>query len=447
MLHWFHTPKSVPFDVKRLIAEIAWGKRATGTTLNHWDLTLTEACSQGRQSVIEWKFDSDITAEQAGKGLIAACRNGHLITAVWILNFLQKQFDGHTIKAILPNVGTSVEEVLKIACVEGHRSIAELSVSFGAKGFSTALRSACSGGQQAMVDWLLENGAMFQNRTSDDAWRIAYVAGELSTDVYNDLRWSAPSVNGLLEIACKGGHLETAQWSHTNGATEFDEPFATACTDGHLEIVQWLHTLCTSYGCSENRRIALRNACSAGQLTIAKWALEQLQKRYGQLYPSEYCRKQLNDSLDLACRSGHLEIARWLRAEGATSVNSALLSACKAGFLEIAKWAFEEGATVINKAMRLAYKSEHIEIAKWARTKGATKMFKVFKHACLRGDLAMARWAHGEQVVLYPTQSPSFFLSRALTLGKTKGCANIREWALNELFCLNVNDESAPGIF
>ena len=74
------------------------------------------------------------------------------------------------------------------------------------------------------------------------------------------------------------GHLEIAQWLHSEGASvnatscEGCTPLHSAWVNGHLDLAQWLHSVGASLDATDRAgKAPLHIACSWGHLDVAQW--------------------------------------------------------------------------------------------------------------------------------------------------------------------------------
>jgi len=119
-----------------------------------------------------------------------------------------------------------------------------------------------------------------------------------------------------LHCACLGGHLDIAQWLHSEGAPvdgafSDGEPLHRACSEGHLGVAQWLQREGASVNATDDNGITpLHKACIYGRLEIAQW----LHRAGASLNATD---KDGRTPLHLACAFGELETADWLCSAGA----------------------------------------------------------------------------------------------------------------------------------
>ena len=119
-----------------------------------------------------------------------------------------------------------------------------------------------------------------------------------------------------LQSACLGGHLDIAQWLHSEGAPvdgafSDGEPLHRACSEGHLDVAQWLQREGASVNATDDNGITpLHKACINGRLEIAQW----LHRAGASLNTTD---KDGRTPLHLACVCGELETANWLCCAGA----------------------------------------------------------------------------------------------------------------------------------
>lgn len=110
MLDWIVMPEDVdvPWDVKKLMAEVTWGKDVIKTTNNDWrearemllqppqrvwrsrledtrrrDLVFTTACASGHLAIADWALA--LGAIDMNVAILRACSEGNLPTVEWIL--------------------------------------------------------------------------------------------------------------------------------------------------------------------------------------------------------------------------------------------------------------------------------------------------------------------------------------------------------------------------
>lgn len=147
---------------------------------------------------------------------------------------------------------------LVAACRNGHVDVAQWVYAEGAAGHASALNAARD---RLMVGWLRMQDVALHNSKAAACLNLAFVC------------------------ACRGGHLEIAQWAHAKGATDFRDGLVGASTFGHVTVAQWLVV--------------------EGSLDV----------------------EALNYALFIAVDAGQLPMVKWLRAEGATDIGYALHAA------------------------------------------------------------------------------------------------------------------------
>lgn len=121
LLTWLLLPSNVPLCIKRLIAEIAWGKNVVETTDEHW----INVCHMTKRRALHY-----------------SCQSGHMAIAEWALT-TEKQLQSETLNT-----------ALRAACYGGHLTIAQWLLTLGASELSDAFESACANDQLEIAKWL-----------------------------------------------------------------------------------------------------------------------------------------------------------------------------------------------------------------------------------------------------------------------------------------------------
>jgi len=124
--------------------------------------------------------------------------------------------------------------------------------------------------------------------------KMMHSRDEVDIHAGNDcaLRWS-----------CENGHLEVAQWLHSQGAdirVWNDCAFRWSCVKGHLEVAQWLHSQGANIHAQNDH--AFRRSCLNGHLKVAQW----LHLRGADIHAKNDC------AFERSCENGRLEVAQWL---------------------------------------------------------------------------------------------------------------------------------------
>ena len=254
--------------------------------------------------------NDDLPQWYPGEALGAACLDGDLTTAQWVMG----KFD----PAALDRAGTMF--ALRGACGEGHTHVAAWLVAtlgirgadgrgadglgadglgtdgrgtdglgaagLGAAGLGAVLTSACNGGHAQVALWLVATfGVTAFNIRSDG--------------------------NCALRFVCHNGHLELAMWLTSTfdiSAEEIraDGVLRAAYTGGHLDVVRWLITT-FSLGVDDTRAQAtLSDICAEGHLGMVRWFIETFD------LTADDIRAGHNAALRIACASAHYAVAEWL---------------------------------------------------------------------------------------------------------------------------------------
>ena len=85
------------------------------------------------------------------------------------------------------------------------------------------------------------------------------------------------TVDDMLYMACKYGHLKLVKWGALNRNINFNIFMFGACVGGHLEIAKW----CASEGATDFNW-AMVSACSSGYLEIAQWCASMGAANFGE---------------------------------------------------------------------------------------------------------------------------------------------------------------------
>ena len=111
-----------------------------------------------------------------------------------------------------------------------------------------------------------------------------------------------------LQNACGAGQLAFAKWMHDvrgmDVHSDGDCAFLMACANGHLAVARWLHDDVGGVDVHEGGDAAFEAACSNGRLDVVKW-LHDVVGGFD-VHANNECAFQR------ACRGGQLEVAKWL---------------------------------------------------------------------------------------------------------------------------------------
>ena len=221
-------------------------------------------------------------------------------------------------------------------------------LSRGVKCTKEAAYRAIHKGELDMFNFLRINGAPWDAH----AMLIACTSGRL--EIFKQLHMDGVSyhMDGMLQIASRGGYLELVKFLINNGAPKNIEgpfltsPFLEAVQSSHLDVVEYLY----SVGVTVNGQEAMFRACYLGYLPIIKFlhsigcrspraingvsysgnveALKYLDR-------NGYTCHEDTDSMDVASFYGHLEVVKYLHSIGAKFTRKALIYARVNGYLNI----------------------------------------------------------------------------------------------------------------
>jgi hypothetical protein len=285
-----HAARSSDFAVARRIV-VQFGLAATASSGQKTRTMLWARNCGGGIRTATWfaaalgVTNDDLPQWYPGEALGAACLDGDLATAQWVMG----KFD----PATLDRAGTMF--ALRGACGEGHAHVAAWLVAtlgirgadgLGADGLGAVLTSACNGGHAQVALWLVATfGVAAFNVRSDG--------------------------NCALRFVCHNGHLELAAWLTATFDISAEEIRAdgvlhAACTGGHLVMVRWLITT-FSLGVDDIRsQVTLSDICAEGHLGMVRWFIET----FG--LTADNIRAGHNAALRMACASAHHAVAEWL---------------------------------------------------------------------------------------------------------------------------------------
>jgi hypothetical protein len=196
----------------------------------------------------------------------------------------------------LADLHADCDRLLRAACKNGHLQVAEWLVrvyqvaKYPASTIEHALIYACTYGHLDVAEWLHE--------TFNVTPKMARAGS-----------------NRALLAACGAGHLNVARWlADTFGLTAADacaednEALRDACGNGHLRVAQWL-TKCFDLGVADARaadNYALSVACEWGHLDVAVW----LVREFGLTAADAHADGHF--ALMAAARSGRIAVVQWL---------------------------------------------------------------------------------------------------------------------------------------
>ena len=130
----------------------------------------------------------------------------------------------------------------------------------------------------------------------------------------------------LLHAACRGGHLEMAKKSRSEGAEWVVLDIAAFAFKGKISALQWAH----ADGAPWDATVCAA-AAGAGHLGVLKWCRD-----HGAPWDATVCAA--------AAKSGHLEVLQWCRESGAPWDATVCGAAAKSGHLQVLQWCREQGA-------------------------------------------------------------------------------------------------------
>lgn len=155
MLDWLWMPDEIYWDIKLLIAEIAWGIDIVNTTDAHWDSAmrkvprrhifwewgtsaLTWACTHGHVAIVQWAY------------------RRHSLAPAWKCNVFgvdQWLSQGKCSQSLAAN------HALATASRHGHVNVCQFLHDEGATDVNNALERACDRGQLVVAKWARAQGA------------------------------------------------------------------------------------------------------------------------------------------------------------------------------------------------------------------------------------------------------------------------------------------------
>lgn len=300
----------------------------------------------------------------------------------YLLNMHIKRYSIGYIFAVVCDIGN--KELINIMMNKYKYEPIEAGVSANNtnKFFDQGLRGACGGGQEEIINLMIEKGA------TDWDWGLSAVCykGPKNHEKIVEMMIAKGAMNLQFSFrsACAGGNKKIAELMIEKGAiiTEavLSNSFGDACKFERTEIIDWLiEKGATSW------EIGLCGACTGGHKEIAEMMIEKGANNFNEcLYGA--CvgdKKQLiemmidkgaddwNLGLIGACKGGHTKIVNMMLKKGATDWNAGLSRACYGGSRKIIKMMIDKGANHWNRGLLSACEGGRKKIIKMMIAKGA----------------------------------------------------------------------------
>ncbi len=291
----------------------------------------------------------------------------------------------------------------------------------------TPLMKACGQGNLNVVRLLFQRGANLTSRDVNSFSGLHYAAENGHEAVVTWWLDQGADINDRsngfsqtpLILACENGHLQLAQLLHRRGANlAAEDTFGQGCLahaakEGHEAIVNWLLDLGLDVNEPNNKVTPIMRACSNGQFDMAKL----LKARGASLAPK---RPHEDNCLLRAAASGNAALVGWLLDEGVSCDASndegltPLLVACDEGHLDIVCLLHSRGASLAAKdknrqgCLHFAVENDHEAVVAWLLEHGANVNEPAeggstpLTYACVRSNLNVAKLliAHGAHLDL-----------------------------------------------
>ena len=323
--------------------------------------------------------NDDLPQWYPGEALGAACLDGDLTTAQWVMG----KFD----PAALDRAGTMF--ALRGACGEGHTHVAAWLVAtlgirgadgrgadgLGADGLGADGRGADGRGADGRgTDGLGADGLGADGLGADGLGADGLGTDGRGTDGLGAAGLGAAGLGAVLTSACNGGHAQVALWLvATFGVTAFNIrsdgncALRFVCHNGHLELAMWL-TSTFDISAEEIRADGvLRAAYTGGHLDVVRWLITT----FSLGVDDTRAQATLSD----ICAEGHLGMVRWfietfdLTADDIRAGhNAALRIACASAHYAVAEWLIESFKLTAfdgHAAITMTDSSTRIKIEPW----------------------------------------------------------------------------------
>lgn len=167
MLNWLWMPDDVPLDIKRLIAEVAWGKDVAKTTVKDWrDALVVKQHIRRLERRLRYPYyhrkDFDMSSDAVLRREVGA---GRLAIVQWLLPLCV-----HIIGPDLTERRELLDWVFAHACCTGREDTARWLRMEGASNLDCAYTNARIGGHTRIANWLVQEGASKHLYTEWRAW-------------------------------------------------------------------------------------------------------------------------------------------------------------------------------------------------------------------------------------------------------------------------------------
>lgn len=249
-------------------------------------------------------------------------------------------------------------------------------------------------GHNSLIGWSKE---ILDNRTTF----MAAKEGQLQTLIYL-LDRKCPCLPNVILVAAQSGHVNILSWFETNGTViNYSKILYHGAIKGHLEVVKWalrggakfgdkLLMVVSNKGYTEiiqhldslrllNYDLILGNACSGGQLDLARWVIDK------GINPN-------NDHVNCAVESGNLELLKYFKDIGVLLYPSLTSIAAQQGFTEILSWLKNNGCEWSSKLCRDAADGGHLETLQWLVKNGCPLRKDAANYAASSGRVHILRW-------------------------------------------------------
>lgn len=356
-------------EVIELVAEMCIQTNDAASIKKLWHHGLQGACKGGHLDIFKLYMNKiPRSCEYTWRGyMVSFMRNAGVSGNLELIDFIISQGgSGGTC-----NVG--YEEVLKGVCEGNHTELIKLMAVKGAKfrqssdlnkylvsvckkgelemlkfliihnwinDWEGALKIACSGGDIAIVEIMMENidpnsGLIITCKSGN----IKYVKLMVEKDVTN---WN----DGLI-AACKGGNIEIVEFMVSKGATNWIKGFHEACRRKHIQACK----LMLDYGGIDlDYGLMFKTACGCGVVEIAEYVLLQCKKNEKDI--------DFTKALDYVCEIRYLveakhiekriDVVKLLVENGVTFDENNLISVCRDGDIKLVQFILESNTWTVD---------------------------------------------------------------------------------------------------
>lgn len=240
-----------------------------------------------------------------------------------------------------------------------------------------ATKNAAYSGKIEIIEWLVTE----KFPLSPDIPEIAACNGSTSIlNWWNSKRMVFRSLDDLIAIAFKHGHLDSTKWLIAHGAKVPATACAMAAAGGHLEMLMFARENGGAWG------DCMMEAARNGHLHLLEWAHSK-----GASLHSDICEE--------AAAGGHLCVLQWARSRNCPWKSPlVLIAAASAGHLSILEWCLENSAEWSSQVSSAAARNGHFPVVRWLSQNGCPLDEKmIFECAASHGDLDTIKWITNER--------------------------------------------------